>query len=65
MASLSHSIPLPLTVLEIEIMAAVTALEFALELGLDYAILEGDSEILMNSLMEDLLSSDPRCKSYY
>ena len=51
--------------LEIETMAAVTALEFALELGLDYAILEGDSEILMNSLMEDLLSSDPRCKSYY
>ena len=65
MASLSHSIPLPLTVLEIETMAAVTALEFALELGLDYAILEGDSEILMNSLMEDLLYSDPRCKSYY
>ena len=65
MASLSHSIPLPLTVLEIETMAAVTALEFALELGLDYAILEGDSEILMNSLMEDLLSSYPRCKSYY
>ena len=65
MAWLSHSIPLPLTVLEIETMAAVTALEFALELGLDYAILEGDSEILMNSLMEDLLSSDPRCKSYY
>ena len=49
MASLSHSIPLPLTVLEIKTMEAVTALEFALELELDSATLEGDSEILMNS----------------
>nr|POF23784.1 hypothetical protein CFP56_13721 [Quercus suber] len=49
-ASLSHSIPLPSTVLETKTMAAVTALEFALELGLDSATLVGDSEILMNSL---------------
>ena len=42
--------------LEIETMAAKIALEFALELGLDSAILEGDCEILMNSSMEDLLS---------
>ena len=56
MASLSHSLPLPLTVLETETKAAITNLEFALELGLDSAILEGDSEILINSLMEDSLS---------
>ena len=56
MASLSHSLPLPLTVLETETNAAITNLEFALELGLDSAILEGDSEILINSLMEDSLS---------
>ena len=56
MASLSHSIPLPLTVLETEIMVVARALEFALELGLDSAILEGDCEILMNSSMEDSLS---------
>ena len=56
MASLSHSLLLPLTVLKTETMAAITNLEFALELGLDSAILEGDSEILINSLMEDSLS---------
>ena len=37
-------------------MVVARALEFALELGLDSAILEGDCEILMNSSMEDLLS---------
>ena len=37
-------------------MAGKIALEFALELELDSAILEGVFEILMNSLMEDLLS---------
>ena len=37
-------------------MAAKIALEFALELGLDSAILEGVFEILVNSLMEDSLS---------
>ena len=42
--------------LEIETMAAKIALEFALELGLDSAILEGVFEILVNSLMEDSLS---------
>lgn len=42
MASLSQAIPLPLTVLETETVAAARALEFALELGLDSVILEGD-----------------------
>ena len=55
MASLSHSISPPLTVLETETMAAARALEFAQELGLDSTILEGDCEVLMNSLKEDSL----------
>ena len=56
MASLSQIIPLPLIVVELETLAVKKALEFALELGLDYAILERDSKKLMNSLMDDLLS---------
>ena len=55
MASLSHSISPPLTVLETETMVATRALEFAQELGLDSDILEGDCEVLMNSLKEDSL----------
>lgn len=43
MASLSQIIPLPLTVVELETLAAAKALEFALELGLDFDIIEGDS----------------------
>ncbi|KAK9998357.1 hypothetical protein SO802_017960 [Lithocarpus litseifolius] len=53
MAFLSHSISPPLTVIETETMATARALEFAQELGLDSAILEGDCEVLMNSLKED------------
>ena len=56
MASLPQPIPLPLIVLETETITAARALEFALELGLDSIILEGDYEILMKSLMEDSLS---------
>jgi len=56
MASLSQIIPLPLNVVELETLVVTKALEFALELVLDYAILERDSKKLMNSLMDDLLS---------
>ena len=42
MASLSQPIPLPLTALETETIAAARALGFALELGLNSVILEGD-----------------------
>ena len=41
MASLSQIIPLPLIVVELETLAVKKALEFALELGLDFAILDG------------------------
>ena len=56
MASLPQPIPLPLIALETETITAARALEFALELGLNSIILEGDYEILMKSLMEDSLS---------
>lgn len=36
--------------MEIEAVAAARALEFGLEIGSSEAILEGDSELIMNSL---------------
>ena len=54
MAALMQVIPLPTSVEIVEVLAARRALIFALELGFDQVILEGDSEIAiraMNSLM--------------
>lgn len=51
-ASLSQKIPLPNMVIEVEILAARRALEFALELGFENVVLEGDSEILMKALKQ-------------
>ncbi|XP_075640433.1 uncharacterized protein LOC142612203 [Castanea sativa] len=53
MASLSHNIPFQNSVEELESLAACRALEFALELGLDKAILEGDS---LTALKDDSAS---------
>ena len=50
MASLSQKIPLPFTIIEVEALAARRAVEFVAELGLDRIVLEGDSEILVNTL---------------
>ena len=50
MASLSQKIPLPFTVIEGEALAARMAVVFAAEVGLDRIVLEGDSEILINTL---------------
>lgn len=46
MASLSQLIPLPSTVIEVEVMAARRVVELALECGFESIILEGDSEVL-------------------
>ena len=46
MASLTQQIPLPGSVIEVEVLAA----RKALELGFDNITLEGDSEVLINSL---------------
>ena len=55
MASLSQQIPLPTTVAQVEAMAARRAVEFAQELGITRAIIEGDSK----SICKDLLNSSP------
>ena len=47
---LSQNIALPHSIAEVEDMAAVRALDFARELGIDSAVLEGDSELVINSL---------------
>ena len=44
---------------EVEAMAATTALEFASELGVRRAILEGDSLVVMKALHEDEQSLTP------
>lgn len=50
MASLSQQIPLPTTVAQDEALAARRAIEFAVELGVTRAIIEGDSEIICKDL---------------
>ncbi|KAK9997384.1 hypothetical protein SO802_022070 [Lithocarpus litseifolius] len=56
MGSMSQVVPLPQTIVELEALAALKALEFAADLGLFNVILEGDSEILINALMDNSLS---------
>ena len=56
MGSMSQVIPLPQTIVELEILAALKALEFAADLGLIFMVLEGDLKILMNALMDNSLS---------
>lgn len=50
MASLSQLVPLPSTVIEVEVLAARPAMELIIELGFDHVILEGYSEILIKAL---------------
>ena len=45
---MSQNIPLPLSVVKLETLAATKALEFSIDLGFDSIILEGDLEIVMN-----------------
>ena len=54
-AFLSQQICLPSTVLEVETLAARRAFEFAIEIGVNKVILEGDCEILIKVL---------QCNSY-
>lgn len=57
MASLSEVVQLPSTVIEVETLAVRQAVEFALELGFNNIVLEGDSEVLvklMNSSSRSL-----------
>ena len=58
-ASLSQNIALPHFVAEVEAMAAARALKFARELGIDSAIIKGDSELVINFLKDVLPSHAP------
>ena len=49
MASLTQQIPLPGSVIEVEVLATRKALELTIELGFDNITPEGDSEVLINS----------------
>ena len=53
MASMSQLVQLPITVSQVEAMAARKATEFALEIGFDKIILEGDSKIVYKDLMNN------------
>ena len=53
MAALTQVIPLPTSMEIVEVLAARWALIFALELGFDQVILEGDSEIAIRAMSFD------------
>lgn len=50
MVSLAQKIPLPSSVIEVEVVATRRALELSIELGSDCIILNGDSETLYKAL---------------
>lgn len=49
-ASLTRQLPQVYQVFEIKVLAAIRALEFGLEVGIDQAIVEGHSEIVVKAL---------------
>ena len=51
MTSLTQQIPLPVSVIAVEVLAAWRALKLTLELGFDKITLEGDTEVLIKSLV--------------
>ena len=52
LASLSQQIPLPTTVAQVEVLTVRRAVEFALEIGIDQVIIEGDSELIYKDLID-------------
>ena len=52
LASLSQQVPLPTTIAQVEALAARRAAEFALEIGIDQVIIEGDSEVIYKDLID-------------
>ena len=55
-ASLSQLLPHEFQAVEIEALAAIRALEFALELGIAHVVLEGDSKVILDALAEEDVS---------
>ena len=52
MASLTHQIPLPSSVIEVEVLATWKTLELMIELGFNNITLEGDCEVLIKYLVK-------------
>ena len=52
LASLSQQIPLPTIVAQVEALVARRAAEFALEIGIDQVIIEGDFEVIYKDLID-------------
>ena len=50
LASLSQQIPLPTTVSQVEALVARRATEFALEIGINQVVIEGDFEVIYKVL---------------
>ena len=50
LASMSYSVPFANSVVMVEAIVVVKALTFAKDIGLHFIVLEGDSELIMNSL---------------
>ena len=46
-ASMSQNIAMPLSVVEVEVIAAVRALEFSLEIRISSIVIEGDLELVI------------------
>ena len=49
--ALSSSIPLAHSVADLEALACLKAVQFALELGLNHVVVEGDSTVIINALL--------------
>ena len=54
--AMTQQIPLPASVEMVEVLAARRALWFAMELGFDRLVVEGDSEVIINSIKEGNMS---------
>ena len=59
MASLAQQVPLPPSVIRVETLVTRRALEFALELGFERIILEGDSKSLDKALKTECSNYTP------
>ena len=59
MAALTQVIPLPTSMVIVEVLVARKALIFALEIGFDHVILEGDSKIAIRGMNSKDYSATP------
>lgn len=60
MGAMSHRVPLPQTILEVEDLACRCAVSFSIELGLLKLVIEGDSALVIQAIKD----GQP-CQSFY